>query len=41
MWVRMEKILATVLHEAHEQQADETIYALSEGHEGFCSSYYD
>ncbi len=35
MFVRMEKILVTVLHEALKQQAEETIHTLSEGPEGF------
>lgn len=35
MFVRMEKILVTVLHEVLKQQAEETIDALSEGPEGF------
>ena len=34
MFVRMEKILVTVLHEALKQQAEETMEALSEGPEG-------
>ena len=28
MWVRMEKTIATVLHEAHERQAEEAADAL-------------
>ncbi len=35
MAVRIEKILATVLHEAHKQQTEEVMEALSEGTEGF------
>jgi hypothetical protein len=35
MWVRMEKIIATVLHEAHERQVEEAMDALAEGPEGF------
>ena len=35
MWVRMEKIIATVLHEAHERQIEEAMEALGEGPEGF------
>jgi hypothetical protein len=31
MAVRIEKILCTVLHEAHGQQVEETIDTLSEG----------
>ena len=38
MWVRMEKIIATVLHEAHERQAGEATDALEEGPEGFYRS---
>ena len=34
MFVRMEKILVTVLHVALKQQAEETMEALSEGPEG-------
>ena len=35
MWVRMEKIIAVVLHEAYNQQVEEAMDALSEGHESF------
>ncbi len=35
MWVRMEKIIATVLDVAHKQQIEETMEALEEGPEGF------
>ncbi len=35
MWVRMEKILCTVLREAHEWQIEETMDTLSEGPESF------
>ena len=35
MAVRIEKILATVLNEAHKQQTEEVMEALSEGPEGF------
>ncbi len=41
MWVRMEKILAMVLHEAYRQQVEETMNALSEGSESFYRSYLD
>ena len=41
MWVRMEKIIATVLHEAHERQVEEATDALEEGPEGFYESYLD
>ena len=34
MAVRIEKILCTVLREAHERQVEETMYALEEGPEG-------
>ncbi len=34
MAVRIEKILCTVLHEAHERQVEETIETLAEGPEG-------
>ncbi len=36
--MRMEKIIATVLHEAHEWQVGEAIDALEEGPEGFYGS---
>jgi len=35
MWVRMEKIIATVLAAAQEQQAEETMDAFAEGPESF------
>ena len=35
MWVRMEKILAVVLHEAYNRQVEEAMDALSEGAESF------
>ena len=35
MAVRIEKIIATVLNEAHEQQVEEVRETLSEGLEGF------
>jgi hypothetical protein len=35
MAVRIEKIIATVLREAHERQVEEVMEALSEGSEGF------
>ena len=38
MWVRMEKIIATVLHEAHRRQAEETMAGFSEGPERFYES---
>ena len=33
MWVRMEKIIATVLQKAHERQVEEATDALEEGPE--------
>jgi hypothetical protein len=36
MAVRIEKILCTVLHEAHERQVEESMDILSEGPEGLC-----
>ena len=39
MAVRIEKILCTVLHEAHKQQIEETIDTLAEGPEGFHKGY--
>jgi len=41
MAVRIEKILCTVLHEAHRRQAEETIETLGEGTEGFYESRLD
>ncbi len=38
MWVRMEKIIATVLHEALGRQVVEAMDALAEGPEGFYGS---
>ena len=35
MTVRTEKILCTVLHEAHERQVEETMQSVAEGPEGF------
>jgi hypothetical protein len=35
MAVRIEKIVVTVLHEAHRRQVEETMEALSEGPERF------
>ena len=35
MWVRMERIICTVLEEARQKQIDETMDALEEGPEGF------
>ena len=35
MAVRVEKILCTVLDEAHERQTEEVMHTLSEGPEGF------
>ena len=39
--MRIEKILCTVLHEAHRQQVEETMETLTEGPEGFYKSYLD
>lgn len=39
MTVRIEKILCTVLHQAHERQVEETIDTLSKGPERFYKSY--
>jgi hypothetical protein len=39
MAVRIEKILCTVLHEAHKRQVEETLDTLSEGPEDFYRSY--
>ncbi len=41
MWVRMEKIIVTVLHEAHLRQVEETTDALEEGPESFYKSSLD
>jgi hypothetical protein len=41
MAVRIEKILCTVLHEAHKRQVEATMDTLSEGPEGFYTSYLD
>ena len=41
MWVRMEKIVAAVLREAHERQVGEAMSALEEGPEGFYRSGLD
>ncbi len=41
MAARIEKIIATVLHEAHWRQADEAMDILSEGPEGFYESHLD
>ncbi|MGI9049188.1 MAG: hypothetical protein ACR2GU_07430 [Rubrobacteraceae bacterium] len=41
MWVRMEKIIATVLKEARERQMEETMDALEEGPESFYKSHLD
>ena len=37
MWVRMEKIIATVLREAHRLQIEEAMDTFAEGPEGFAS----
>ena len=41
MWVRMEKVVAVVLHEAHRLQIEEAMDALEEGPEGFYKSYLE
>lgn len=41
MAVRIEKIIATVLDEAHKRQTEEVMDTLSEGPEGFYRSYAD
>lgn len=41
MAVRIEKIVCTVLHEAHRQQVEEAMDTLAEGPEGFYRSYLD
>ena len=40
MAVRIEKIIAVVLHEAHERQTEEVMHTLSEGPEGFYNTPY-
>ena len=40
-WVRMEKIIATVLHEAHRRQVEEAMDAIEEGPEKFYGSNAD
>ncbi|CAA9227235.1 MAG: hypothetical protein AVDCRST_MAG93-724 [uncultured Chloroflexia bacterium] len=39
--VRIEKILCTVLHEAHRQQVEETMETLEEGPESFYRNNVD
>ena len=39
--MKMAKIIATVLHEAHERQAEETTGTLGERPESFYKSHYD
>ncbi len=41
MAVRIEKIICTVLREAHKRQIEETMDTLAEGSEGFYKSYLD
>jgi hypothetical protein len=41
MWVRMEKVIATVLDEAHKRQVEEAMDALEEGPESFYKSHLD
>lgn len=40
-WVRMEKIICTVLEEARKRQLEETMDALSEGPGSFYKSFLD
>jgi hypothetical protein len=39
--LRIKKIIATVLHEAHERQTEEVVDTLSERPEGFYGSHLD
>ena len=41
MAVRIEKILCTVLREAHVRQVEEVMETLSEGSEGFYKNHLD
>jgi hypothetical protein len=41
MAVRIEKILCTVLREAHKRQMEKTMDTLAEGPEGFYKGYLD
>ncbi len=41
MAVRIEKIIATVLQEAHRRQVDEVVKTLGGGPEGFYESHFD
>ncbi len=41
MWVRMEKIVCSVLKMAHERQITETMDALAEGPDSFYKSFLD
>ena len=41
MAVRIEKIITTVLDEAHKKQGEEAMYTLYEGPENFYKSYLD
>jgi hypothetical protein len=41
MWVRMERIIATVLDAAHKRQVQEAMDALAEGPESFYRSHLD
>ena len=41
MWVRMEKIVATVLRKARIRQVEETVNVLVEGAEGFYEGHLD
>jgi hypothetical protein len=41
MWVRMDRIMCTVLRDPHERQIEETMDALEDGPERFYKSYLD
>lgn len=41
MWVRMKKIVAAVLQEAHERQVGEALDALEEGPESFSKNHLE
>ncbi len=41
MWVRMKKIVAAVLQEAHEWQVGEALDALEEGSESFSKNHLE
>ena len=39
MAVRIEKVIVTILQEAHQRQTEEVMDTLTEGPEGFYNSY--